>query len=162
MAASLCPNRSLPYNLINSLNLYKRRGPDFGARSGIALFPQYGRLQLYNGSSLNADGTELLPISFRAGGDYTWGGIGLDSNCSALLDHCQFSSCGFPQYGYPEPTINVFNATSLSISNTVIPGGSTYGIYWNGSKAGLLQLNSHSGIVPGPVLYPGQLTHPGI
>ncbi|GEM_PF-785848 len=135
------PYRSLPYYLLTNLNL--NNGAALTLEPGVGLrFQQHGRLQLYNGSSLNADGTELLPISFRAGGDYTWGGIGLDSNCSALLDHCQFSSCGYPQYGYPEPSISANSISSLSISNTSIPGGGTYGIYVSGSNNGSLSLDN--------------------
>jgi hypothetical protein len=135
------PYKSLPYFVLNNLNL--NSGAVLTLEPGVGLrFAEHGLLSLAGGSSLNADGTILLPISFRAGGAYTWKGIRLESNCSALLDYCQFSSCGYPQYGYDEPTIYGNSVASLSISNTTIPGGTTYGIYLTGGVNGTVNLDN--------------------
>ncbi len=135
------PYQDLPYYLLGNLNL--NNGAVLTLEPGVGFrFPEHGKLLLSGGSSLIADGSSLLPITFYPGGSYHWKGISLDTNCSATLDYCQFSGSGYPEYGYPEPSISANSFASLNISNTAIPGGTSYGLYISGYNNGILELNN--------------------
>jgi len=143
-ASHTLPYHSIPYCVEGSLT-FSGNGATLTLEPGVGIrFNQHGGLSIENGAALVADGTAALPVSFAPAAASTWRGISFSPNTTGLLDYCQFSGCGYPQYGYPEPSINVNGAASLSISNTTIPGGTTYGIYWDGSNAGALNLNNVS------------------
>lgn len=142
-ASYTLPRQNLPYYLPNSLTVSGSSTLTLEAGTGLR-FNNHGRLTIDNGASLQALGTELLPISFAPAAASTWKGIAFNPNSTGSMDYCQFSGCGYPEYGYPEPTINVNAASILSISNTIIPGGTTYGIYWDGSNEGALVLDNVS------------------
>ena len=137
------PYHSIPYCVESSLSIYNGATLTLEPGSGLR-FNNHGALYVGNNSSLVADGSDILPISFAPASTYTWRGINFANGSTANLDYCQFSGCGVPEYGSPEPTINVNGAASISISNTVIPGGTSYGIYWDGSNEAVLNLNNVS------------------
>ncbi len=133
----------VPYYLVNAVTI--GNGYTLTLEPGVGLrFPEYGILSFGGNSTLNAVGTEALPITFYSAGAHNWKCINLESGCNASLDWCDFNHCGYPQYGYPEPAIRGTNINSLSISNTTIPGGTTDGIYLTGSNTGTLTLNNVS------------------
>lgn len=133
----------VPYYLVNAVTI--GNGYTLTLEPGVGLrFPEYGILSFGGNSTLNAVGTEALPITFYSAGAHNWKCINLESGCNASLDWCDFNHCGYPQYGYPEPAIRGTNINSLSIYNTTIPGGTTDGIYLTGSNTGTLTLNNVS------------------
>lgn len=145
-ASITLPYQDEPYCLTSNLTVSNWSTLSLEAGVDI-MFRQYARLSFNNGSSLYAVGTQLLPITFTPALDNAsnqWGSLVFDVGCSATLDHCVFQGCGFPQYGYPEPSIQGTGIASLSISNSSIPGGGTYGIYISGSHNGALTLNNVS------------------
>ncbi|MBP7310894.1 MAG: hypothetical protein KA984_06375, partial [Candidatus Cloacimonetes bacterium] len=135
------PNTNMPYYLINSLSWGS--GAVFTLEPGVSLrFGQHGKMFFAGGASLVANGTEALPISFLAVGDNHWKGFNFAANTSGSFDHCIINDSGYPEYGYPEPVIEGSGFSSLSISNSNIWGGTTYGLYITGSNEGALNLNN--------------------
>lgn len=135
------PNTNIPYYLKN--NLSWASGAVFTLEPGISLrFGQHGKMFFAGGASLIANGTEALPISFLAVGDNHWKGFNFAANTSGSFDHCIINDSGYPEYGYPEPVIEGSGFSSLSISNSNIWGGTTYGLYITGSNNGTLTLNN--------------------
>ncbi len=138
------PHQDEPYYFTSNLNV--GNGATLTLEPGVELmFMQYARLSFAGGASLNASGTTLLPITFSPAinnASSQWGSLIFDVGCSGTFDHCVFEGSGYSQYGYPEPTISANGIANLSISNSTIPGGGTYGIYVSGNHNGTLSLNN--------------------
>lgn len=143
----------VPFSLLNSVSVGS--GYTLTLDPGVGLrFPEYGLLTFNSNSTLVAEGTAALPITFYSSGDHNWKCINFESGCNASFDWCEFSRCGYPQYGYPEPAIRGTNINDISISNSTIPGGTTDGIYIGGSNVGTLSLiNVSVEDCPGTGLY---------
>lgn len=137
------PYQSIPYCVESSLSIYNGATLTLSTGTGLR-FNNHGALYVGNNSSLIAEGSQILPISFAPASTNTWKGISFAGNSTGSLDYCEFSGCGVPEYGSPEPTINVNGAATISISNTVIPGGTSYGVYWDGSNEAVLNLHNVS------------------
>ncbi|HRY83398.1 MAG TPA: hypothetical protein P5533_02065, partial [Candidatus Cloacimonadota bacterium] len=133
------PYKSIPYLLQNNLSV---GNSTLSLEPGVGLcFSQHGRLTIGNNAALVAEGTELLPITFYPSGSTTWKGLSFEVGSSGLLDHCSFNACGHHEYG-PEPSIYANGMANLSISNSIIPGGTSNGIVINGYHNGSLNLSN--------------------
>jgi hypothetical protein len=135
------PNPNLPYRLLNNLNVSSGATLTLAPGAGLR-FGQNGKLSFTAGANLVANGSVEQNITFNPAGSNTWKGISFDNGCSGFLDYCSFNGCGYPEYGYPEPSLSANNFNNLSISNTQLTGGTTFGIYITGSNAGTLTLNN--------------------
>lgn len=135
------PNTNIPYYLKYTLTW--GNNAVFTLEPGVSLrFGEHGKMFFAGGASLIANGTQALPISFLAVGDNHWKGFNFAANASGSFDHCVINDSGYPEYGYPEPVIEGSGFSSLSISNSNIWGGTTYGLYITGSNEGALNLNN--------------------
>ena len=135
------PDEGLPYYFSYSLNV--NNGAVLTLAPGVDIkFGQYGKLSFNNWAALIANGSDEYPITFSSLNTNTWKGISFEANCSGTLSYCSLSGCGYPEYGYPEPSLSANSAANLNISESTINGGTTYGIYISGSSAGNINLTN--------------------
>ena len=135
------PDEGLPYYFSYSLNV--NNGAVLTLAPGVDIkFGQYGKLSFNNWAALVANGSDEYPITFSSLNTNTWKGINFEANCSGTLSYCSLSGCGYPEYGYPEPSLSAYGAANLNISESTINGGTTYGIYISGSSAGNINLTN--------------------
>lgn len=134
---AVLPAKALPYVINSNLTV---NNCNLTLESGVDLrFNQYGGLSVENYGSLTASGTEAQPIFFQPSRTLNWRGFSFAPNSSGTLDHCTFVGPGYPEYG-SGPAISANGFNNLSISNSLVPGGSNNGIEVSGSNAGNLNL----------------------